>query len=214
MENAGNVLQNYIQKVGWRRIAVMFLGNVLAGMGIGIFKLSGLGNDPFSGMNMALSADIGMSYPVFQILLNLVFLCMEFAFGKKYIGLGTIVNALLLGYIASFFYGIFSSLYVPKGLSFQIMVLVVGMVICSLGLSMYQTSDAGVAPYDSLPLILNGKFPRIPFFWCRMLFDGSCALICYLGGGIVGLGTIVTAFGFGPFIDFFNHKVSRRLAGV
>lgn len=214
MKKLGIMIQEYLHKTGWRRFAVMFLGNVLAGMGIGIFKLSSLGNDPFSGMNMALSANIGISYPMFQILLNIVFLTIEFIFGRSYIGLGTLVNAVFLGYIASFFYEMFRAWYIPEGLPAQILVLVVGMIICSLGLSMYQTSNVGVAPYDSIPLIMDQKFRHIPFFWCRMLCDGSCALICYLGGGIIGLGTLVTAFGFGPFIHFFDHKVSKRLAGM
>ena len=46
---------NYFKKIGARRLLIMIMGNVFLGMGISIFKLSGLGNDPFSGMVMALA---------------------------------------------------------------------------------------------------------------------------------------------------------------
>ena len=39
------------------------------------------------------------------------------------------------------------------------------------------------------------------------------ALVCWLAGGIVGLGTLVSAFGFGPFVQFFDtHYTSKVLA--
>ena len=36
-------------------------------------------------------------------------------------------------------------------------------------------------------------------------------LICFAAGGIVGVGTLVTAFGFGPFIAAFNRVVSPMI---
>lgn len=82
---------------------------------------------------------------------------------------------------------------------------------------MYQTADLGVGPYDSLAIILDRKLPKIKYFWCRIFVDGSCALLAViLGGfqaGLIGIGTLLSAFGFGPFISFFN-KISKKLAGV
>ena len=52
----------------------MLLGNVFLGMGVSIFKLSEMGTDPFSGMVMALAEVLGIGYPVFLILVNLVLL--------------------------------------------------------------------------------------------------------------------------------------------
>ena len=89
--------------------------------------------------------------------------------------------------------------------------MLIGMVICSFGLSLYQCSDLGVSPYDAASLILDKKLARIPYFWCRIFTDGVCALICFAAGGIVGVGTLVTAFGFGPFIAAFNRVVSPMI---
>ncbi len=204
-------IKTYFAGVGWNRIMFTILGNVFAGMGIGIFKLSGLGNDPFSGMNMALSADLHMSYPLFQVLINIIFFIVQFIFGRHYIGIGTIVNAVFLGYFCSFFYWLFSMMFVPHTLVLQLITLAAGIVICSFGLSMYQTADAGVAPYDSFAIILDEKLPKIPYFWCRIFCDGCCALVCFLAGGIIGIGTLATTFGFGPVIHFFNKHFSEKV---
>ena len=44
---------DFLKNINWKHVLIMCIGNVFAGMGIGIFKLAGLGTDPFSGMNMA-----------------------------------------------------------------------------------------------------------------------------------------------------------------
>ena len=71
--------------------------------------------------------------------------------------------------------------------------------------------DEGVAPYDSLSLIMAERWPKIPYFWHRMSNDVLCALICYLAGGVVGIGTVVTAFGLGLVIHFFNRVFTGKL---
>ena len=93
----------------------------------------------------------------------------------------------------------------------QLIILIVGLLICGLGLSLYQKSEMGTAPFDAFALILDKRLKKIPYFWCRMLCDGSCALVCFLAGGLIGPGTLLSAFGFGPVIAFFNRTVSEPL---
>ena len=52
----------FFKNINWKHVLIMCIGNILAGMGIAIFKLAGLGTDPFSGMNMAVAAKLGMAY--------------------------------------------------------------------------------------------------------------------------------------------------------
>ena len=66
------MLVNYFKRVGSRRLVIMLIGNVFLGIGVSIFKLSGWGNDPFSGMIMALSDLFGISYGSFLIIFNIL----------------------------------------------------------------------------------------------------------------------------------------------
>lgn len=204
----------YLKRVGWKRLVVMVIGNVFLGMGISIFKFAGLGNDPYSGMVMGLSDLVGMSYANFLILINIFIFVLEFLFGKEFIGAGTIVNALCLGYITTFFYELWLHFFtLPTVLTTQIPVMLVGTVAAGFGVSMYQTPNAGISPYDSLSVIMAKRIPKISYFWYRIFTDAVCALVCFLSGGIVGLGTLVSALGLGPVIDFFNIHFTRKLFG-
>lgn len=197
-----------------RRLIIMLVGNIFLGMGISIFKLSGLGNDPFSGMVMALADTTGIQYARFLILFNLTLFVIQLIAGRRFIGIGTIVNAVLLGYFVTFFYNIWIDLPIEPQLLWQrIVTVAIGVVICSFGVSLYQTSNVGIAPYDCLSLIMTDRFPRISYFWHRMFTDALSALVCFVFGGIIGIGTLVSMFGLGPIVHFFNVHFAEKLLG-
>ena len=92
----------------------------------------------------------------------------------------------------------------------QLLWVAVAVLVIALGCSLYQTADLGVAPYDALSLMLADRLP-FPYFGCRVFTDALCALLCWLLGGLVGIGTLICAFCLGPFIQFFNGLVSERV---
>ena len=74
------------------------------------------------------------------------------------IGLGTFVNALLLGYVVTFFYNlIVSAAGEPGQLLQRILIVCIGVIVTSFGVSMYQLPKQGVAPYDSMSLIMTER---------------------------------------------------------
>lgn len=208
------MLIDYFKNTGLRRILIMLAGNVFLGIGIAVFKFSGMGNDPFSGMVMALSEVVHMEYPVFLMVVNALIFIVEVAFGRHFIGAGTIVNAFLLGYVADFFYRLLQNQLGGAELLWQrILAVCIGVIITSFGVALYQTPDVGIAPYDSLSLIMTKRWPKIPYFFHRMSNDIIAALVCYLAGGIIGLGTLLTAFCLGPFVHFFTEHFAKKLVG-
>lgn len=209
------MIADYFKSIGFKRMVIMVIGNIFVGMGISIFKLSGLGNDPFSGAVMALADLSGISYASLLVIINSALFVIQFIFGRKLIGIGTLVNAVFLGYIVTFFYDILICIWIscgsPSSFPVRTAIVFIGVIVISLGVSLYQTSAAGIAPYDSLALITSKKWTKFPYFWHRIFTDGFCAFICFLTGGIVGLGTLVSAFGLGPFVQFFDTHLSSRL---
>ncbi len=201
--------RNFI--VSPRHFAGTAIGNLLLGIGIGIFKYSNMGNDPFTAMVLSVHRFSPFSYALFLICLNTFIFLFEVKFGKKYIGIGTMINWFLLGYVVQYSIVILEgNLPVLSSFLSKFLVMLIGVIIASFGLSLYQTADVGVAPYDSLALMVEDHLP-IPYFWARIFFDGVCALVAYLTGGLIGLGTLVCAFGLGPVVTFFNRMVTEKL---
>ncbi|MBQ9329348.1 MAG: hypothetical protein IJ225_12555 [Solobacterium sp.] len=197
-----------------RRIIGMIAGIVILSLGIALFKQSLLGNDSISALNMRLSELWGISLGNEQLITNGIFLLLEVLFGRKYIGLGTLVNGAGVGYLVSFFYGVIQQFCpTPVSLMAKLLWVASGVLVISFGSSLYQTADLGIAPYDYLSIGLKDYTP-VPYFWCRIFTDGLCAVICYILGGLIGLGTIICALGLGPFVSFFTRNVSMKLMGV
>lgn len=204
-------LWNRLKGLTPKRIAGMFLGNMILAFGICILKWSGTGNDPYTGMNMALAAVLGISYGTFLILINCFVFLVEIVWGRKYIGPGTLVNWFLIGPIVDGVYPLLEkALMAAPALWLKLLSALIGVIVISLACSVYQTSDAGIAPYDSLSIIGEERL-HIPYFWCRIATDAVCALVCFLTHGVVGIGMLFCAFGLGPIIAFFNKYVSVPL---
>lgn len=184
-------------------ILFMIFGNIVLGMGVAAFKLSRLGNDPFTGMAMALAELIHMPYANFLVLLNLAVFVVEFLFGRKYIGIGTFFNALLQGYIVTFFYEMYCKVAVPQLMWQRLLTVVIGLTVGGIGLAMYQNANAGASPYDSLSMIMTDR-GKHSYYAYRMSTDLTSLVFCFLAGGIVNVGTVACVLLLGPIADFVN----------
>lgn len=207
-------MKEYLNSIGMRRIVGMVLGNIILGIGIAVFRTSLLGNDPYSAMLMAGADCLPLTYSTLMLIVNAGVFIIEFLWGRHFIGIGTFVNWFLLGYVASFFIDIFAAMQIPqRGMAVRLLTVAVGVLIVSAGVSLYQSADLGIAPYDSVSIIISEHCP-LPYFWCRLATDVVCTAVCFALGGIVNVGTAVCAFGLGPFIHFFDAHLSKRALGM
>ena len=199
------------QKISARRILGMVAGVVIIGIGIAVFKFSHLGNDSISALNLRLAELAGLPFSIENVLMNLFLFVPQLIWGRRYIGLGTIINSFCIGFIVTFTSDVMTVAFGPADtLPVQLFWVAVGVLVVAFGGSLYQTADLGVAPYDALSLMMSDRFP-LPYFGCRVFTDALCALLCWLLGGLVGIGTLICAFCLGPFIQFFNGLVSERV---
>ena len=165
---------------------------------------------PLSRDELRLAELLGISLGRMNIITNILLFALEVWLGRQYIGLGTFVNGLGIGYLVTAFYEPIAAFFGPAAsLPVQLLWVALAVPVTALGASLYQTADLGVAPYDAWSLEIRDHTP-FPYFGCRIFTDALCALICWLLGGLIGLGTLVCAFCLGPFIQFFNGVVSEK----
>ena len=203
-----------------RRIVMSALGVVICGVSVGMFKHAALGVDPFQALMSGLDAVIPIRFGTLYVLVNLLLLLFALVFDRHKIGLATLINLFLLGYIAEFSQHCAAALLPDPSLPVRFVLLGAAIVIMCLASAFYFTADLGVSTYDALSLIGSERQKKLPFFACRVISDLVCVglgvLLCRLAGftlaGIareVGIGTVVTAFFMGPLIEFFNRTVAR-----
>lgn len=131
---------------------------------------------------MRLAELFGISLGVQNIAANLLMFAIEIWVGRQYIGLGTFVNGICIGFIVTAFYDPIAAFFGPAASLPEQLLWVAGSGHrYRVGASLYQTADLGIAPYDALALELRDHTP-VPYFGCRVFTDAVCALACWMLG--------------------------------
>lgn len=193
-----------------KRILMTIFGVLISGFSVGMFNFSTFGMDPFQVLAHGVWKHLPLGYGTFYSILNLIMLIFIFIIDKRKIGLGTVINIFLLGYVVQFSSWLFETIIPSHAIIVRLVLLVTGIIIMCFGSALYFTGDLGVSTYDAVALILSEK-KIAPFQYCRITSDFICSIIGFLLGATVGLGTIFTAFFMGPIIAFFNKKVAIPL---
>ena len=74
----------------------------IIGIGIAVFKFSRLGNDSISALNLRLAELVGLPFSIENVLMNLCLFVPQLLWGRRYIGLATIINSFCIGFIVTF----------------------------------------------------------------------------------------------------------------
>lgn len=195
-----------------RRIVMTIGGVVLCALSVGLFKHSMFGVDPFQCFAQGSWGKFfgNISYGTYYTILSILMLVLDFFMDKHYIGIATVINMFLTGYIVDFSYANVQRMIPEPEMAVRVVLLIVGVVVMCFGSSLYMTSDLGVSVYDAIPIIISNK-NRKPFRFCRIGCDLMCVLIGTICGLMPGIGTVITAFFMGPLIEFFNNIFSRPL---
>ncbi|MBD5543424.1 MAG: Tat pathway signal sequence [Lachnospiraceae bacterium] len=196
----------------WKRIIMTIIGTVFTGVSVGILRKAQLGTDPFTafvtGCANAVHSSYGVLYPVIiGILLILVFLI-----DKHYIGIGTILNLFIIGIVADVSLKILNAIYEADTWLIRGVTLAVAIFVLCFASSLYIAADLGVSSYDAVSLIMADK-KIAQYRFCRIFTDVICVIIGYVLHAVdcVGIGTVITAFGMGPIVQFFIKHVSQKL---
>ncbi|MCD8148385.1 MAG: hypothetical protein LUE92_02245 [Clostridiales bacterium] len=203
-----------------RRLEMCVLGVVICAISIGFFKRAAFGIDPFQSLMAGVYRIIPISFGTLYVIVNILLLLFSLIVDRKYIGIATVINLFLCGYIADFTQTILYRVLPDLGIPGRVVCLLIGIVVMCLASAFYFTADLGVSPYDTVALIITGTWHKGQFRWVRILTDVICV---FLGAGLfflsgagmaevlasIGIGTIVTAFFMGPLIDFFNRKIAK-----
>lgn len=183
-----------------RKIVIQIFGLFVLSTGILLTIQANIGLAPWDALSMGINNYTSLSYGQIVIITGLIILVVNVSLKEK-IGIGTILNTLLVGV----FVDELQSLNVfPEMKSFLggFIVLIVGQFILCLGTYYYIGVGLGGGPRDGLMIALGKRFPKVPIGLVRGLIEGSVLLIGWLLGAKVGIGTVISVFGIGFLLEF------------
>ncbi|MDQ0177941.1 YczE/YyaS/YitT family protein [Bacillus chungangensis] len=196
-----------------KRLVVMIVGIGILGFSVSLLRLSLLGTDPFTCMNLALSETLGISFGLFLLIVNVMMFPFVFTYMRSAIGIGTVVNMTCVGFLSDFFIEVFDRMnLIQLNGSVRFILLSAAIVLIGLAISLYLEADLGMAPYDVISFIIEEQTNhKISFKLARIATDLCCLLVAFIFGGTIGIGTLAMALCTGPLVHFSRNLVVEPL---
>ena len=177
-------------------LTFLLLGLTLFGIGESILIASGIGVSPWTvlaqGVSNYTNWSIGFSTFVLSVGVLLIWIPL-----KQKPGLGTILNIVLISIIIDLSTPI---LPYPKTFLFQTGQSIIAVFIVGLGSGFYLTANLGPGPRDGLMTGLQ-NLTNQPIALIRTIIEVSAVCVGFYLGGVVGIGTLLFAFGIGPTVS-------------
>lgn len=179
------------------------MGLVGFGFSCAIVIQAGLGAMSWDVLTLGLMRHVGGSYGAVTVITSFIVLALWVPLKEKP-GLGTILNAILVGISADFALRILPE---ASSLFQQIVYLMVGIVAFGFFDALYIGAQLGTGPRDGLMTGLS-RVSGWSIGLVRTIIEVAVVAFGWVLGGSVGVATIVTAFGVGPVIAFFLPYVT------
>lgn len=190
------------------RLSFLVLGLFLCALGVVLFLESELGLPPWDVLHQGVSEQAGISFGAANLLVSVVVLALAWRLRAR-IGLGTLLNALLIGSFVLVLTPI-DAVDALSGSSLAVRIALVPLALACFGAgsAFYICAAMGAGPRDSLMLVTSrGLGIRIGV--ARTAIELAVLVAGFLLGGTLGLGTVVFALGIGPAVEASFRLLAR-----
>lgn len=185
-----------------RRVVQLVIGLVLFGLGIGLMLQSGLGVPPWDVLHQGLAEQFGLTVGAWSIIVSFLVLLAWLPFSERY-GLGTLLNALIIGVIIDLAVYIFPE---PESVWLDAVMLCAGILTIAVASGMYIGANLGPGPRDGLMTAISRRGYSVRR--TRWAIEIVVLIVGVVLGGTFGVGTIAFALFIGPLVQFFLPRWS------
>jgi hypothetical protein len=176
----------------------------LFGLGEGLLIVSFAGASPWSVLAQGISLNVNLSVGTITLLISVAVLVLWIPLAQKP-GIGTIFNALIIALMIDLCINFVPT---PSNHIYQLILVIFSVVLVGIGGGIYLTSNLGAGPRDGLMIGLQ-KITNFPIAAVRATLEITVVSIGWYLGGIVGIGTLLFAFGIGPCVALGLYLVDK-----
>ena len=188
-----------------KRSLLASAGLILFAFGFYMQLAANIGLSPWTALNQGLSLHLPITFGQASILVSVVIIISDLLM-KEAIGLGTILDALLVGWASDLFIAWEPVPYQTEFLP-GLLVLFVGTVITCLGQWIYMMAGLSCGPRDAFLVALGKRLPKLSIGKVNILLCLAVSVVAFFLGGQLGAGTILTLFGTGIIMDIVYRLV-------
>lgn len=181
------------------RCLVASFGLILFSFGYYLQLVADIGLPPWQAINQGLSLHLPITFGQASIFISILIVITDILL-KESIGLGTILDAFIVGWGADFFIWLNLIPY-QKNIWYGILLQIVALVIMSLAASIQMKAALSCGPRDALIVAIGKRFPHLSIGTVSITISLIVLFVGFLLGGSVGIGTVINLFLSGVILD-------------
>ncbi|MGI6131175.1 MAG: YczE/YyaS/YitT family protein [Bacillota bacterium] len=179
------------------RVAMVLIGLFVLGASIAFYVRADVGADPFTVLALGISKRTGATVGVATQLVGAGLLVLLLAIDRRHIGIGTLLNAVLVGGSADI---VLRFVPRPLGLLSTVAMAAAAVLMMGMGVGLYVSGRLGEGALEGVMLVASDRL-RIPVRLSRMCMDVAAVLVGVALGARIGIGTVLGAALTGPIAE-------------
>ena len=190
----------------WKEILMVIVGSMMMGASIDLFVQADFGLDPLSLFQAGLGRVLHLSLGTTSQVLMISIIILLFFIDRKRIGIGSILNSVLVGAFIKWF----SPVICTGGgtAAGRLLCLLAGLILMGVGIGTYVAAGLGEAGMDAMMMYLSGKLKKNVNV-TRITIDILLSITGFLLGGKLGGATVVSMLVNGYMIQFAIELIGR-----
>ncbi len=185
---------------------MVIVGSMMMGASIDLFVQADFGLDPLSLFQAGLGRVLHLSLGTTSQVLMISIIILLFFIDRKRIGIGSILNSVLVGAFIKWF----SPVICTGGgtAAGRLLCLLAGLILMGVGIGTYVAAGLGEAGMDAMMMYLSGKLKKNVNV-TRITIDILLSITGFLLGGKLGGATVVSMLVNGYMIQFTIELIGR-----
>lgn len=170
--------------------------------GVVLLLRSALGSDGYSTFLNGVSLGLDLPFVLVSAVVGAALIAVAWARGLRP-GVGTVAQTVVVGLGVSAGLAVTSE---PGSLAVRVLLLVLALPVLALGVAGYLNTACGAGPTEGAALAFD---PPVPFAWGYNALQATSALVGWLGGADVGVGTLLVVVALGPLVEAARARLPR-----
>ena len=197
----------------WVRLVALVLGLAVFAAGIVLLLESDLGLSPWDVLHQGIAEHTPLTFGTAHMTVSVVVLGISAALGAK-LGIGTVANALLVGFFVVLMTLPDSVTSLSEhGLTVRVGFMASGLALIGVGTAVYLGAGFGPGPRDSL-MVIGATRTSLRIGVVRASIEALALALGWALGGTVGVGTVAFVLLIGPTVEasfwLFERAVPTR----
>lgn len=191
-------------------ITLFLIGILILTLGVALIIKADLGVGPWDSVNVGLSKILGLSVGGAGFIIAIIMTILAGIFRNGSYNVKTLMTAFVLSGCTNFWLLVVNYISFKENLAERIICFIIGIILLSLGLTLYLISKLSPNSLDDCMVAFKEKF-NLSIVKAKVIMDAIGIAIAFFVSGPIGIGTIIITVFVGPLVGLFNGRLSNLI---